>query len=56
MRRDEQRRTLAELVLASEIAAFVYCPEAWRFENRLECRVVCFERRIDANRFSAWMF
>ena len=25
----------SEMVTASEIAAFVYCPEAWRLEHRL---------------------
>ena len=35
MRRDEGSGDWPEMVTASEIAAFVYCPEAWRLEHRL---------------------
>jgi hypothetical protein len=35
MRRGKWRESGPELVTASEIAAFVYCPEAWRLEHGL---------------------
>jgi CRISPR/Cas system-associated exonuclease Cas4 (RecB family) len=31
----EQKGSGSGMVTASEIAAFVYCPEAWRLEKRL---------------------
>ena len=34
-RRRDKRRAGPEMVTASEIAAFVYCPEAWRLEKGL---------------------
>ena len=33
MRRNAKQGRRPEIVTASEIAAFVYCPEAWRLEH-----------------------
>ena len=33
MRRGKSQRSEPEMVTATEIAAFVYCPEQWRLEH-----------------------
>ncbi len=35
MRRNAKQSQGPEMVTASEVAAFVYCPEAWRLEHGL---------------------
>jgi hypothetical protein len=53
MRQKNQRQRPEDLITASEIASFAYCPEAWRLEHGLGLEAGNRESRMAGDRHHA---